>query len=212
LRQELQDDAAGSFRLSHYLENAGLYRTAVLTSRQVLDIIGMSQLDTLNAPLYFSHVRFGIFYRDDVVAAATNEGIDPLLIFSVVRQESMFEGSIVSSAGAIGLMQIMPVVGQEIASTYGWPPDYTESDLYVPSTNLRLGTHYLKKWLDYFNGNWTAALAAYNGGIGNAMEWMQLSGNDPDLFLEIVRLEETRNYVRYIAENYEIYKSIYTHP
>ncbi len=212
LRQELQSDAIGSFRLTHYLESAGLYRTAVLASRQTLDIIGMSQLDTLNAPVYFNHIRFGIFYRDDIVEAAYAEGLDPLLLFSIVRQESMFEGSIVSSAGAIGLMQIMPAVGQEIADTYGWPQNYTESDLYDPTINLRLGAHYLSKWLDYFNGDMTAALAAYNGGIGNAMTWKELSGNDPDLFLEIVRIEETRNYVRYITENYEIYKSIYTHP
>ncbi len=212
LRQELQADAAGTFRLTHYLENAGLYRTAILASRQVLDIIGMSQLDTLNAPLYFNHIRFGIFYRDDVVAAATTEGIDPLLIFSLVRQESMFEGSIVSSAGAVGLMQILPAVGEETASGYGWPPNYTANDLYNPSINLRLGAHLLTKWLNYFDGDFTAALAAYNGGIGNALEWKQLAGNDPDLFLEVIRFDETRNYIRYISENYEIYKSIYTHP
>ena len=212
LRDEFQEDAVKSFELLHYLETAGLYRTAVLTSRQVLDIIGMSQLDTLKAPVYFNHIRFGVFYRDNIVAAANDDGIDPLLIFSMVRQESLFEGSIVSSAGAVGLMQILPPVGAEIARDYGWPPNYTDSDLYKPPVNIRLGTHYFKKWLDYFNGNTTAAFAAYNGGIGNALEWQQIAGEDPDLLLEVIRFEETRNYIRYITEYYEIYKSIYTHP
>jgi soluble lytic murein transglycosylase len=212
LQNEYQTDAAKSFELLHYLENAGLYRNAVLTSRQVLDIIGMSQLETLKAPVYFNHVRFAVFYRDAIVSAANSEGIDPLLIFSLVRQESLYEGSIVSSAGAVGLMQILPAVGAEIASDYGWPPNYIASDLYNPSVNVRLGTHYLKKWLDYFNGNAIAAFAAYNGGIGNTLEWQQIAGNDPDLLLEVIRFDETRDYIRYIAENYEIYKSIYTHP
>lgn len=212
LRDEYQTDAAKSFELLHYLESAGLYRTAVLASRQVLDIVGMSQVDTLKAPVYFNHVRFGVFYRDAIVSAANNEGLDPLLIFSLIRQESLFEGSIVSSAGAVGLMQILPAVGAEIARDYGWPPNYIDSDLYKPPVNIRLGTHYLKKWLDYFNGNYTAAFAAYNGGIGNAIEWQQIAGDDPDLLLEVIRYEETRNYIRYITEYYEIYKTIYTHP
>lgn len=212
LRQELQNDPVNTFRLAYYLVNTGLNRAAIFSSRQVLDQAGLSETDTLTAPKFFNHIRFGIYFRDTVVSAAVEHNMDPLLLFSIIRQESMFEGAIISSAGARGLMQIMPAVGEEIASTYSWPPNYTVDDLLMPSKNVRMGTHYLKKWLDYFDGDMTAALAAYNGGIGNAMEWKNLSGNDPDLFLEVIRFSETRDYIRYIAENYEIYKSIYTHP
>lgn len=212
LRQELQDDSINTFRLANYLVNAGLYRSAIFSSRQVLDQAGLSEAATLTAPKFFNHIRFGVYYRDTVVSSAVEHNMDPLLLFSIIRQESMFEGAIISSAGARGLMQIMPAVGEEIAGTYGWPPNYTEKDLLMPIKNVRMGTHYLKKWVDYFGGDMTAALAAYNGGIGNAMEWKKLSGNDPDLFLEIIRYSETRDYIRYITENYEIYKSIYTHP
>jgi len=59
------------------------------------------------------------------------------------------------------------------------------------------------------DGDLYAALAAYNGGPGNAMQWRQLSGEDPDLFLETVRFEETRNYIRNIYEIYVIYKRLY---
>jgi soluble lytic murein transglycosylase len=75
-----------------------------------------------------------------------------------------------------------------------------------------MGTHYLAKWRNYFEGDLTAALAAYNGGIGNSMVWKELSGDDPDLFLESIRYDETRDYIRYFTENFEIYKTIYTHP
>lgn len=212
LRQELQADPANTFRLAYYLVNAGLNRSAIFASRQVLDLAGMSDTATLTAPKFFNHIRFGVYFRETIVSSAVEHGMDPLLLFSIIRQESMFEGAIISSAGARGLMQIMPTVGEEIASTFGWPQNYSINDLLVPSINVRMGTHYLKKWLDYFDGDMTAALAAYNGGIGNAMEWKQLSGNDPDLFLEVIRYSETRDYIRYITENYEIYKSIYTHP
>jgi len=74
---------------------------------------------------------------------------------------------------------------------------------------VTLGTHYLGKNRDLLNGDLYAALAAYNGGPGNALEWQKLSGEDPDLFLETVRFEETRNHIRSIYEIYVVYKRLY---
>jgi soluble lytic murein transglycosylase len=108
-------------------------------------------------------------------------------------------------------MQIMPAVGQEIATDYGWPDNYIQQDLTRPLVNVKMGTHYLTKWYNYFNGDVMAALAAYNGGIGYAMSWVKLADNDPDLMLEIIPdYFETQDYIRYVRENYELYKSIYT--
>ena len=72
-----------------------------------------------------------------------------------------------------------------------------------------MGSDYLAKWRDYFGGDMYAALAAYNGGPGNSIEWKRLANDDPDLFLEIVRFQETRNYIRSIYEIYNIYRRIY---
>ena len=74
---------------------------------------------------------------------------------------------------------------------------------------MAFGTYYLAKNRDLLNGDLYAALAAYNGGLGNSLQWKELSGDDPDLFLETVRFEETRNYIRNIYEIYVIYRRLY---
>jgi soluble lytic murein transglycosylase len=106
-------------------------------------------------------------------------------------------------------MQIIPTTGQSIANQAGWPPNYTAEDLYRPVVSVTFGADYLRAQLNYLEGDIYAALAAYNGGPGNAAEWQSLAGSDPDLFLEIVRFEETRRYIRNIYEIYTIYRRIY---
>ncbi len=167
LREDLSTDPLNTYRLLNYLVEHGYYQVAVLSSRQVLDQAGLSQADTLTlAPVYFNHIRFGIFFREIIVSAANENNIDPLLLFSVIRQESLFEPSIVSSADARGLMQIIPAVGEEIATNFSWPANFVTSDLDRPVVNVRLGTHFLKNWVKYFDGSIPAALSAYNAGIG----------------------------------------------
>jgi len=209
LRQELDSDPANLFRLVSYLYDLGLFRSAILGSRQILTLAHMDDAGTLKAPAYFNHLRFGPYYRDLVLPAAQEEDLDPLLIFSLMRQESMFEGFIQSDVGARGLMQIMPATGDGIAANMGWPPGYTSDDLYRPVVSVRLGAHYLAQQLDYLDGSLYAALAAYNGGPGNALAWFDLAGSDPDLFLEVVRIQQTRDYIMRIFEIYAFYRQFY---
>jgi soluble lytic murein transglycosylase len=213
LRQELQSDAVNTYRLMNHMLELGFYQTAALSSRQVLDAAGLTQDQTLtDAPVYFNHIRFGVFYHDLIISAARENGIDPLLLFSIIRQESLFDASISSSAGARGLMQITAETGEYIAVNYGWPPDYQFSDLDRPMINVRMGARYFKYWLDKYGGNVSAALASYNAGDGNNQSWMEIAGDDSDLLLEVIRFDETSSYIRYIRENYAIYQTIYTHP
>jgi soluble lytic murein transglycosylase len=205
----LQSDPANSYRLANYMLDLGMYRSAILAARQVLDQAGMGDAETLSAPIYFNHIRFGPYYSDLINPTAEQYGFHPLFLYSVVRQESAFEGFVRSSAGARGLMQIIPATGQEIATGIGWPEEYSDEDLYRPNVSVLYGSEYLAKWRDHFGGDLYAALAAYNGGPGNAIEWHSLSEGDQDLFLEIVRFDETRNYIRGIYEIYNIYRRIY---
>jgi soluble lytic murein transglycosylase len=209
LRVSLQADAVGSYLLTNYLLELGLYRSAILSARQVLDLAGMSDADTMSAPVYFNHIRFGDYFADLILPAAQENGFHPLFLFSVIRQESAFEGFVRSTAGARGLMQVIPATGQEIANDLGWPPNYHDEDLYRPIVSVRLGVHYLAKWRDHLNGDLYAALAAYNGGPGNAIEWQKLAPDDPDLFLEMARFEETRKYIRGVYEIFSLYRRIY---
>lgn len=213
LREELQTDVVNSYRLMNHLVDLGYYQTAAFTSRQILDLAGLSQASTLtDAPIYFNHIRFGIFYGDIVIPAAVEHDIDPLLLFSIIRQESLFDASITSSAGARGLMQITEDTGDYIVANFGWPQNYTAADLDRPYINIRLGAHYLKLWIDRYDGQITPPLASYNAGDGNTIVWKALAGDDIDLFVEVIRFDETKDYIRYITENYEIYKSLYSHP
>ncbi len=209
LRGAILTSPADNYRLANYLLALGLYRPAIFAARQVLNLNHMDDAATLNAPDYFNHVRFGAYYSDLILPIAEAYGFHPLFLFSVVRQESLFEGFVRSEAGARGLMQIMPETGESIAANAGWPPAYSADDLYRPRVSLTLGADYLANQRNYFGGNLMVALAAYNGGPGNASVWWELAGGDVDLFVELIRYEETRNYVKGIYEIFAIYRRLY---
>ncbi|HEY4718044.1 MAG TPA: transglycosylase SLT domain-containing protein, partial [Anaerolineales bacterium] len=99
--------------------------------------------------------------------------------------------------------------GEQVAELTGWPPDFTADDLYRPLVSIRLGADYLAMQRQAFDGDMYAALAAYNAGPGNASYWLGLADGDPDLFLEIVSFEETRNHIRSVYELFTIYRNLY---
>jgi len=209
LREEVSTDPLQTYRLVNHFYQLGIYRSAILASRQVLTLAGMDDAATLTAPSYFNHIRFGPYYKDLLLPAAESEGLHPLLLFSVVRQESLFEGFARSSAGARGLMQVIPSTGESVAANLGWPQDFTPQDLYRPVVSVRLGSHYLAQQREYFDGDLYSALAAYNGGPGNSIAWQELASGDPDLMLEVIRIQETRQYIMRIYEIFNIYRRLY---
>jgi soluble lytic murein transglycosylase len=210
LREAVSTNPADSYRLGNFLLDLGMYRPAITALRQTLTLGGMDeQIESLMAPPYFSHVRYGLYYSELIIPDAQAEGFDPLFIFSIVRQESLFEGFVRSTQNAHGLMQVVPATGAEIANKLGWPFEFKPEDLYRPNVSVRFGTFYLAYIRDLVGGDISATLAGYNGGPGNAQAWQGLSGGDPDLLLEVVRPEETRNYIRGIYEYYAIYRRLY---
>lgn len=209
LRQAVKNDPVQTYQLARYLDEIGLYRSAALAARQVLTLAGMSDAQTMNAPAYFNRLRFPMHFTELVIPLADKYGFHPIFLFSVIRQESLFESFVRSSAAARGLMQIMPATGADIAKNMGWPTDYNIADLDRPLVNVTLGVDYLDTQRNFFNGNLYAALAAYNGGPGNSNAWLRLAGDDPDLFLEIIRFSETRDYIRSIYEIFNIYRRLY---
>jgi soluble lytic murein transglycosylase len=210
LRESISANPTDNFRLANHLLHIGLYRSAVFAARQVLTLAGKDgQAESLTAPVYFNHIRYGLYYHDLVIQDAQKYGIDPLFMFSVIRQESLFEGFVKSTAGAHGLMQIIPDTGAQIASELKWPPGFDSNDLYRPIVSVRFGSYYLDKNRTLLNGSLYASLAAYNGGPGNALVWKKLAGDDPDLLLETIRFKETRDYIRYIYEIFTVYRNLY---
>jgi soluble lytic murein transglycosylase len=209
LQHSVSRDAELTYRLMHKMLELGLYQPAIFAARQVLDLAGMDDLGTLSAPDYFNFIRFGTYYDDLIFPAAEAYDLDVAFVLSVVRQESLFEGFITSYADARGLMQVIPSTGQEIATKLGWPPGYTVEDLYRPHVSVRFGIDYLAEQRDRYDGDLFAALAAYNAGHFNATPWKDLASGDPDLFFEIIRIDQPQLYIRFIYEFYNLYRHLY---
>jgi peptidoglycan lytic transglycosylase len=212
LRRSVEGDAEATYRLMHRLLELDMIPQAIFAARQVLRLAGMDDAATAGAPVYFNHIRFGPYFGELILPAAAEAGFDPLFVLSVVRQESLFEGYATSYAEARGLMQVIPSTGAQLAAQLGWPPGYTDHDLYRPSVSVRFGTAYLAEQRDRFDGDLVAALAAYNAGPGNALLWKDLAPADPDLFLEVIRLEQPHLYVTTIYEVFCRYRDLYARP
>jgi soluble lytic murein transglycosylase len=208
-RLAIVDDPGNTYRLANYLIELGLYRSGIIAARQVLNLAGYDDAGTFNAPKYFNYLRFGTYYSDLVIPVAQAYDFHPMFVFSVIRQESLFEGFVTSTAGARGLMQIIPATGDQIYRKNGWPVGYTSEDLYRPKVNVTFGGDYLDTQHSNFGGDYYLALAAYNGGPGNASTWNSLANGDQDLLVEVIRFGETRNYIRSIYELFTIYRELY---
>jgi soluble lytic murein transglycosylase len=205
VRTTFQGDALALYQLALLFHDIGMYRQSIAAADAVIRLM---QTNITAAPPFLARLVYPTYFGDLVVPEAQARRLDPLLEFSVIRQESLFESLSFSTAAAHGLMQIIPATGQEIANALGWP-NYSRTDLYKPYVSIKFGTYYLARQRDGLDGDLYAALAAYNGGPGNAARWKAASGGDPDLFYETVSFSETRLYLRRIAEYYEVYKKLY---
>jgi soluble lytic murein transglycosylase len=197
--------------MHHFLE-LGFYQPAIYAAWQILDLANLAEAGINAAPIYLSRIRFGPYFADLVMPEALRHDFDGLFVLSVIRQESLFEGFAISYAGARGLMQIIPSTGQSLADQLGWPPGYTTLDLYRPVVSVRLGTQYLATQRNYFDGDLYAALSAYNAGPGNAIIWKAIATEDPDLYLEVIRLGQPQDYIRHIYWAYTNYRALYIEP
>lgn len=147
--------------------------------------------------------------RDAIHTLAEEAGVDPLLVAALTRQESMWEARARSSAGARGLMQVMPATGDHVARRLKLS-GFTTEQLYEPETNLKVGTVYLAETLRRCSGDVVCALAAYNAGPGRIARWMaRPGGDDRDLLIERMAFAETRDYVRIVHRNLSLYRALY---
>jgi soluble lytic murein transglycosylase len=207
LREAAADSPWTLFELALVFREIGLYRSSILCAARLVVLSPAS--NSLEVPEYVARLAYPAYYRDLAAQNADEYGLDLLLVLAVIRQESLFESLATSSAAAHGLMQVIPSTGDLIAESLGWPADYETADLYRPYVSLRFGTYYLATQLAQFDGRTEVALAAYNGGPGNAIRWLREAGDDPDLFLELITFNETRRYVARIREQLAIYQALY---
>jgi soluble lytic murein transglycosylase-like protein len=127
--------------------------------------------------------------------------LDPILVLSLIRQESAFNPRAKSVVGARGLMQIMPSTGRRLGAKRA-------DDLWNAEVNIRLGSRYLQSLIRDF-GSVELGLAAYNAGSARVREWQKRYGRlEPQLFVEIIPFRETREYVHIVMRNYKIYQKM----
>ena len=142
-------------------------------------------------------------------ARAARHKLDPYLVAALIRQESEFNPSARSHAGALGLMQIMPATGAQLFRRLGIP-NFAARKLTQPDISLRLGTFHLKNVLDLFEWNLEYALAGYNAGERRIDDWLLLGEFDePGEFAETIPFSETRGYVQSIVRNRDMYERLY---
>lgn len=149
-------------------------------------------------------------YRAAVERTAAKEGLDPGFVAGLMRQESLFDHDIVSTAGAVGLMQLMPRTATGLAGESGVAEFHT-GQLEVPEINLLLGSRYLASLLQRFSGSRTGALISYNAGPHRFVSWRNFPeySVDEELFIERIPFSETRRYVKNVEANAYIYRRLY---
>lgn len=151
---------------------------------------------------------YPVAYADLIRVEASANRVDPALVAALVHQESNFNPRAVSRAGAVGLMQVLPSVGASIAKAKGITP-FDRVLLYQPDVNIRLGMSHLAAMLrEYPRVEY--ALAAYNAGGSPVRRWRAKRGtDDPEVFIERIPYDETRDYVRILLRNRATYETLY---
>lgn len=183
-----------SARLSRQGNNYGAVRSA-----KKAQTLGVSRPDQLY-PLI------------DLPAACTKAGVPPALVLAIIRQESEFDPSAVSSANARGLLQLLPSTAKDVARRYALPYRGAD-DLHAPETNLAIGCYHVKDLLDALGGSWVLTIAGYNAGKARVLAWTTAHGDPRDAkvdvidWIEAIPFDETRNYVMRVLENHLAYKT-----
>ncbi|MCB9131441.1 MAG: tetratricopeptide repeat protein [Anaerolineales bacterium] len=206
LRERYNDSPLAQYALALHFRDLGLYRHATLAAVRTG---ALSPAGLFASPLFIQRMAYPTYFSDLVEAEAAARGLDPLLIYSLIRQESFFERGARSFAAAQGLTQVIPSTAEWIANAIGWP-NFQPDDIYKPYINVKFGTYYLFAALEMFDGNPYPALVGYNAGPGNAQYWLdQAATDDNDLYVEEISISEPKLYVRRVLAHLANYQRLY---
>jgi soluble lytic murein transglycosylase len=175
-------------------------RILVLASALALLVAGAAAWVVDAKPDWYLRTRYPLEYEDVIRSYASERHLDPTLVAAVIYAESRFDPNVVSDAGAIGLMQVLPETGEFIARSTGGT-GFVQADLRDPDINVRYGTWLLDYLRTRYDGNVETALAAYHAGPGNVDRWLaDRSG---------IAFPETQAYVDEVTRVRRIYAQAY---
>jgi peptidoglycan lytic transglycosylase len=175
-------------------------RYLVATSFALLVFAGAAAWVVEAEPGWYLRSRYPLEYEHVIRAYAGERKLDPSLVAAVIYAESRFDPNVRSSAGAVGLMQVLPETGEFIAKSTGGT-DFVEADLRNPDINVRYGTWLLEHLRARYDGDVETALAAYHAGPTNVDEWRR-SGTG-------IEFPETRAYVAEVMRVKQVYAQAY---
>ncbi len=205
LLEAYTDNGAVNYALSlDFLSFAAYYPS----QQAAANLIAAANTGTLDAPAFIGRLRYPVPYLNLVLAEAQARDFDPLLLFSLIRHESLFDTYATAAAGEKGLTQVIPSTAEYLAGVLNWP-DYDHADLFKPYAGIAFGAEYIDEQLQRFGGDPVPALAGYNAGPGRAITWRETAGNDPDAFVDAITIASTKGYVQRIYTFYTIYRALY---
>lgn len=197
------------------IENAGSAGEIVL----IVDVI--KQINKIHYTVEIAKVasQYGAFIIEDSFPAPykpLRSPVDLHLVYSIIRQESVFNPSAVSCANAMGLMQLIKGTACDTAKALNTKCDIARLTK-DPAYNIMLGSHYLKKLLQDHNGSYVLAIASYNAGSSKVIKWIEKFGdprNSNDMrniidWIELIPYSETRNYVQRVLESMQVYRFLF---
>jgi soluble lytic murein transglycosylase-like protein len=198
-REHPSDSAVLQYVFRAY-QTIDAYAASVRLLRRLGDAVELPAAERLR-------LAYPLAFWDAVQRESQPTAVDPLLVESVMRQESLFDPEARSSANARGLMQLLPGTAERVATANGMHVDVAE--LTEPEINIALGVRYLRDLLSRFGGP-LKGVAAYNGGEAAVEKWQRQFGDlHADEFVESITYRETRDYVKRVMANYRQYVHLY---
>ncbi len=190
---------------SKFLADQQEFTGSAQAAAQLLTVFG---LDWTDGPSELLRLLYPQPWPDVMTLHAGAEGVEPLLLWSLIRRESFYDSDAEGFAGEVGLTQVIPLTGSDIAAGLGI--EYRHADLARPELAIRFGAWYLARQLESFSNEPIMALAAYNAGPGNAARWEdEAAFLGPDGFLSALDFRSTRTYVQYAIESWAAYQAVY---
>ena len=200
------NDPAALFSLMLRFDALGANRLTISAANRLIELSPAERI--AETPLFLQRLAYPRHFARLVETNASDFQLDPRLLYSLVLQESLFEPQARSYAGALGLAQIIPSTGAEIAQRLNYP-NYSTELLYFPIVSIRFGAYYLRWVRDFAHNNDVAALAGYNAGPGKARTWFHYTAPDEALFIYKLPYTETGRYLRRILTHYYHYARLY---
>lgn len=207
-RMGLREEAAKEWSLAvRKLDDKQLLVAAEIASRNEMYDRSINAADR-TVMLHDFNLRYPAPYRESLQGRIKENDLEEAWVYGLMRQESRFVTQAKSSAGAAGLMQVMPATARWVAQKIGMK-DYRNTLISQLDINLKLGTYYMKNVLSTLGNNPVLASAAYNAGPGRARRWMGDKPLEGAIYVESIPFDETRDYVKKVMSNTVYYAKLF---